>query len=204
MVTPLTIELLTAELIPAAVALDQRTLGGLWTRSGYERELASPNSDLLVLLPSQPAPALISPHCIAPDSPAADFSWQPLLLGLACLWAIADEAHITLLAIDPGYQQQGLGQALLYALMIAAQQRQLQWATLEVKDSNQPALHLYRKFGFETVGRRRGYYQDTGEDALVLWHNGLQTPAFEQKLQKWRQQVGDRLHRSGWVLMLDN
>lgn len=170
---------LTPELIPAAVELDQLCLGGLWTRSGYERELASPNSDLLVLQPSAQT--------------------HPPILGLGCVWEILEEAHITILAVHPAYQRQGLGKALLYFLLVSAWRRKLEWATLEVRASNQPAIELYQQFGFESVGCRRGYYSDPAEDALILWHNGLQKSDFHQKLEAWRVAVGDRLRRSGWA-----
>jgi ribosomal-protein-alanine N-acetyltransferase len=178
---------LTADCLPAAVALDQRCLGGLWTLEGYQRELDSPNSDLLIL----------QPESISPDL-------QQPLIGIACLWAILEEAHITILAIDPAYQRQGLGQALLYALLASAQQRGLEWATLEVRASNRSAITLYQKFGFEEVGKRRNYYQDglQAEDALILWRKGLQHPEFIQTLNLWQERITEQVRRSGWQLSI--
>ncbi|NJN57619.1 MAG: ribosomal protein S18-alanine N-acetyltransferase [Leptolyngbyaceae cyanobacterium SL_5_9] len=126
----------------------------------------------------------------------------PPLLGIGCLWAILEEAHITILAVHPDYQRQGLGQILLWALLRSAWQRGLEWATLEVRASNRAAIALYQKFGFSEVGRRRRYYQDSGEDALILWHKGLQRPDFQQTLKIWQSQIGDRLCQSGWGLLL--
>ncbi|MFB2894464.1 ribosomal protein S18-alanine N-acetyltransferase [Aerosakkonemataceae cyanobacterium BLCC-F50] len=121
---------------------------------------------------------------------------------MGCQWAILDEAHITIVAVSPEYQHQGLGQAMLLALLSRARQRGLERATLEVKASNQPAISLYEKFGFKLAGRRRGYYQDTGEDALVLWLNGLQYPEFTQTLAHWEQQIRLRLAGCGWELKM--
>jgi [ribosomal protein S18]-alanine N-acetyltransferase len=168
---------LTADLLSQAVALDQRCLGGLWTLEGYQREIDSPNSDLWIL-----------------QTQGAEGE----SIGLGCLWVILEEAHITVLAIDPRYQRQGLGQALLWALLASAHQRGLEWATLEVRTSNQAAVSLYQKFGFQEVGKRRSYYQDNGEDALILWRKGLQQPEFGQMLEEWREQTIDRLRQSGW------
>jgi ribosomal-protein-alanine N-acetyltransferase len=163
-------------------------LGGLWTASGYQREIDSPNSDLLMLRGARSAHGSIKS------------SLEPApLIGLACSWAILDEAHITLLAIDPAYQRQGLGSLLLYALLLLAQQRGLAWATLEVRASNQSALALYQRFGFESVGTRRKYYPD-GEDALILWRKGLQDPEFSPILSRWKQVLGDRLQQHGWLI----
>lgn len=183
---PLFLNPLTSDLLPAVQELDRICLGGLWTLDGYQRELDSPNSDLLVLQ-----------H----DSQQHG-THQPQLLGMACQWAIADEAHITLLAVHPQYRQHGLGQALLHATMAIAARRKLAWATLEVRVSNQAAISLYRKFDFQIVGRRRRYYQDTDEDALILWCKGLQYSNFSDKLQQWRQGVNSRLSQAGWQLCL--
>jgi ribosomal-protein-alanine N-acetyltransferase len=122
---------------------------------------------------------------------------------MGCLWAILEEAHITILAVHPHYQRQGLGQALLLALLMVASDRGLERATLEVRASNQPAVSLYEKFGFKTAGWRRRYYQDTGEDALILWRGDLQDPEFSQTLADWERQIRGRLGAAGWKLQLN-
>ncbi|OLP18956.1 ribosomal-protein-alanine N-acetyltransferase [Leptolyngbya sp. 'hensonii'] len=160
-------------MLPLIVDLDQLCLGGLWTIDGYQRELDSPNSDLLILQRL--------------DSPS--------VVGVACAWAILEECHITVLAVHPSYRQRGLGQALLYDLLLAAHRRGLERATLEVRVSNQAALSLYTQFGFREAGRRRRYYQDTGEDALILWRSQLQHPSFPQELTQWQQRMQERFNR---------
>jgi ribosomal-protein-alanine N-acetyltransferase len=185
-VIPLTLQPLTETLLPAAVELDRRCFGKLWSIDGYRREMTSPNSELLTLAVP---PCSNSPNSSSPAS----------LLCLGCYWAIAGEAHITILAVDPDYQRQGLGRAMLEILLYSARQRQLEWATLEVRISNQAALALYQKFGFREAGRRKRYYQDTGEDALVLWLGGLQSPRFLHQLRDWQRQTGDRLRQQGWL-----
>jgi [ribosomal protein S18]-alanine N-acetyltransferase len=167
---------LEADQLDAVVELDRRALGGMWTLNGYQREIDSPNSDLLIL-------------CTA-----------TAVLGCGCLWSILEEAHITTLAIDPTVQRQGLGLVLLHALLESARRRGLEWATLEVRVTNQRAIALYQRFGFESVGERKKYYQDTGENALILWRKGIQKPEFGAELQKWGMEIGDRLQKSGWDL----
>lgn len=189
------------EILPDLVNLDHQCFGGLWTVDGYQREIISPNSDLLVLRAKS---RVTCGDQIALNVSKGRSDCLPTLLGLACLWAILEEAHITLLAIDPHYQQQGLGQALLYALLHSAQQRGLERATLEVRASNQSAIALYQKFGFQEVGRRRKYYPDTQEDALILWQGHLQDPEFLQKLHQWQHQIALRLKRSNWTLLANN
>lgn len=170
---PIRVVPLTADLLSAAVTLDQLCFGQLWTKEAYQRELDSPNSELLTLQSSE----VVSVP----------------LLGLGCFWAILEEAHITLLAIHPQYQQQGLGQLLLLELLAAAHRRGLERATLEVRVSNEPAFKLYQKFGFAIAGRRKGYYQDTKEDALILWRGDLHKPSFTQDFQALKQQIEYRL-----------
>lgn len=204
--------------IAALVALDQRTLGGLWSAEGYGRELDSPNSCLLMLGHKphsiQQTQADLSTASMAalktasdsedaepPPSSASslDLGDEPTLLGLGCYWAILDEAHITVLAVDPRYQRRGLGKWLLMNLLTDACDRALTRATLEVRPSNSRALALYESFGFETLGRRRRYYAD-GEDALVLWQKSLKTAEFRNQLQQQRSAVSDRLERQGWQI----
>lgn len=198
---------LTQQDLDAVVALDQLCFGGLWTKSGYERELESPCSQMLVLeahlasqgseFPHQSSVALTSnqsanlPTALPPETS---------IVGLGCLWSILEEAHITILAVHPDYRHQGFGQLLLYALLRDAKRRRLEWATLEVKPSNQAALSLYHKFGFKEAGRRRRYYKDTGEDALILWRSGLQTKEFEETLTNCEQQIKPSLAALGWQL----
>jgi len=131
------------------IELDQLCFGGLWSLEGYQREIESPNSTL----------SIITTH----------INSQEKIIGLGCFWAILEEAHLTILAIHPDFQRQGLGQMLLNHLLEEAIKKGLERATLEVSEHNQTALNLYKKFGFTVAGRRKKYYQATGADALILW-----------------------------------
>jgi [ribosomal protein S18]-alanine N-acetyltransferase len=156
-----TINPISIDEIEAIVALDRLCFGGLWSIDSYRRELTNENSHFLGV-------------SIAQDREPATAG----IIGFGCFWAILDEAHITLLGIHPHYQQQGLGQLLLCALLDRARSIDMARATLEVRASNQVAIHLYEKYGFQTVGRRKKYYQDTGEDGIIMWRGGLQHPNF--------------------------
>jgi [ribosomal protein S18]-alanine N-acetyltransferase len=168
----LKIQTLTAENLAELLELDQICFDGMWTMEGYLRELESPNSCFLGLFP-----------------PIVNSG----LLGMGCFWSILEEAHITLLAIHPEYQGQGLGQALLYGLLKMACEQGLERATLEVRASNIAAISLYEKFGFKTAGRRRNYYKDNNEDALILWLSELQTSKFIRLLDDWKDMVNKEL-----------
>ncbi len=188
---------LTAELLPAVVELDKLCFGGHWTLEGYRRELTSPTSSFLIV-------SLKSANLISPlNSQSENTEQNPtnqLLLGLGCFWSILEEAHITLLAIHPSYQRQGLGQLLFCALLQKARMQGLERSTLEVGASNQAALSLYKKLGFQEAGRRRHYY-DTGEDALILWRSGLGTDEFAKILEVCDREISSRIVASGWHLL---
>ncbi len=90
------------------------------------------------------------------------------IVGYVCLWEIGDEVHVTNIAVRPESRRRGLGRTLLANVLEDARRRQLRIVGLEVRPSNHEALNLYESFGFKVVGRRKGYYYDTGEDALVM------------------------------------
>ncbi|ASC69250.1 Putative ribosomal-protein-alanine acetyltransferase [Halomicronema hongdechloris C2206] len=168
--------------LPAIVHLDQLCFGGLWSLDGYRRELDSPNSDLIVLS---------RPEAIGATE---------AIIGIGSLWAILDEAHITLLGIAPSHRGLGLGQWLLGQLLWRAHHRQLARATLEVRPSNQAALAIYSKFGFTEAGRRHHYYADD-EDAMILWRSGLRHPDYQAQ---WRQTlipIHQRLQSREWRIL---
>ncbi|WP_341735461.1 ribosomal protein S18-alanine N-acetyltransferase [Microcoleus sp. CAWBG640] len=211
----LEIKPLTPEHLPSAVELDRLCFGGIWAIEGYRRELESPNSDLLGLWTWDGAGTGTPPlqNRAGTGTPPLQnragtgtppLQVPPTLIGIGCLWAILEEAHIIMLAIHPQFQRQGLGQALLLALLKSACDRQLERATLEVRESNLAAVSLYKKFGFKEAGRRKRYYEDTGEDALVMWRSGLEKPEFQQYLAVEKVQMCDRLNQKKWHWAIDN
>jgi [ribosomal protein S18]-alanine N-acetyltransferase len=155
-----TVKPISVDEIESILILDRLCFGGLWSIDSYRRELTNDNSHFLG---------------ISVDKTLA--SELDGLIGFGCFWAILDEAHITLLGIHPQYQRQGLGKLLLSALLDKARKIEMARATLEVRASNQGAIDLYEKYGFQTVGRRKKYYQDNDEDGVIMWRGGLQHPA---------------------------
>lgn len=91
------------------------------------------------------------------------------VVGYAGIWVILDEGHITNIGVDPGYQRQGIGHALMDELTRYVIERGVVAMTLEVRVSNAVAQALYTKMGFVPKGIRKEYYQDDKEDALIMW-----------------------------------
>ena len=94
--------------------------------------------------------------------------WRGRLVGYLCLWEIGHEIHVTNLATHPDARRHGVARVLLGAVLDDARGRAVTLAFLEVRPTNTEALGLYERFGFRVIGRRKGYYFDTGEDALVM------------------------------------
>ena len=90
------------------------------------------------------------------------------VLGYANFLHVLDEGDIGNVAVAPERRRQGIADALLDALCARAAALDLAFLTLEVRASNAPAIALYRKHGFQTVGQRRNYYQKPDEDALLM------------------------------------
>lgn len=85
-------------------------------------------------------------------------------------WKIFDEGHITNIAVHPQWRNQKAATYLLCQMMQFAQAEGIHDMTLEVRTSNLPAQAVYRKLGFQNEGVRKQYYEDTGEDAIIMWY----------------------------------
>ena len=90
------------------------------------------------------------------------------LLGFSIFWLVQDELHILNVATAPEHRHRGVARAVLNATLEEARDRRCTVATLEVRRSNEPAINLYRSFGFRAVGIRPNYYVEEGEDAIVM------------------------------------
>lgn len=95
------------------------------------------------------------------------------IIGFAGCWISFDEAQVTNIAVTAIQRNKGCGKLLMEQMMCAAVARGVERMTLEVRPSNMPAIRLYERLGFSAVGVRKGYYQDNGEDAILMWNTKL-------------------------------
>ena len=116
------------------------------------------------------------------------------VVGYAGIMLLGDEGHITNIAVDPDYHRNKIATRLMLALMDEARNRGARAVTLEVRKANTGAQVMYRLFGFQVVGLRRGYYVETGEDAYIMWAEGVWTPEYQRQLTEIRTGLsgGDR------------
>jgi ribosomal-protein-alanine N-acetyltransferase len=96
-----------------------------------------------------------------------------VIVGYGGFWLVSDEVHLVNLCVDKPYRRCGIATTLLRFLLSRGAEKGARYSTLEVRSSNTPAINLYRSFGFREVAIRKGYYTDTGEDAIVMLLDNL-------------------------------
>ena len=95
------------------------------------------------------------------------------VVGMIVGWMLVDEMHIATIATHPDYRRQGVASKLLSHILLESIEEGAQTSFLEVRESNFAAQEMYRKFGYEKTGRRRRYYRDNDEDAILMHLNSL-------------------------------
>ena len=104
---------------------------------------------------------------------ARDVDRDNLIVAYAGCWLLANEGHITNVAVDPDYQGQGLGRRLMNELTSRVKALGVDSMTLEVRPSNTVAINLYTSLGFRSVGQRPKYYTNPVEAAEIMWNTKL-------------------------------
>jgi ribosomal-protein-alanine N-acetyltransferase len=128
------------------------------------------------------------------ERPLPAVSERPeLIVGFVGVWMLPDEAHIVTIAVRDQFRRQGLGEQLLISAIEMAQEEGQSLVTLEVRVSNEAALRLYEKYGFEQVGLRPRYYSDNHEDANVLTVQSVVTEKYRARFDELR-----TAHRRRW------
>lgn len=130
--------------LDGVAALERICFSKPWPKSMLEDELYNPNVSLVVAEGEDGA-----------------------VLGYGEIGVVLDEGCLEKIAVDPAYRRQGVAEAILSAYLRFGRAK-LAFLTLEVRESNAPAIALYEKLGFEEVGRRKGYYTEPKEDAVLM------------------------------------
>jgi len=118
---------------------------------------------------------------------------QKYIVGFSGLWMMADEAHVTNLAVRQQYRGKGLGELLLLASIDLATELNASFLTLEVRASNLVAQSLYNKYGFMQMGVRRGYYLDNREDAIIMTTESISSESFREQVRQLRAALAQKL-----------
>ena len=93
-------------------------------------------------------------------------AWKGIVF--LCMMYVLDEGYISNVAVSPAYRRQGIADKLISQLLKSAEDKELTFVTLEVRQSNIPAISLYEKNGFIKVGQRKNYYDLPKEDAILM------------------------------------
>lgn len=148
---------MTLDDLPAVVELDQLSFSLPWPERSFRFELTENDAS----------------RCWVAEQ-------NGKLVGMIVAWLLVDEAHIATIATHPDHRRQGIARKLLtYALRYMSKEGAVS-SFLEVRESNIAAQRMYRKFGYEVTGRRKRYYKDTDEDAILMTLNGLENFKFEK------------------------
>jgi ribosomal-protein-alanine N-acetyltransferase len=139
---------LTYSDLPAVLSIERRSFPTPWSLAMFVLELSKPSG-----------------ICLAATTDRG-------MVGYLICSRYADVWHLMNVAVEPDMRRQGLATMLMQGLFDAAGPDARY--TLEVRTSNDEAITMYRRFGFRPAGRRRRYYHDNGEDALIMW---LDAPA---------------------------
>ena len=141
----------TADL-PVVSQIDELSFSQPWPPDAFEVELANKGA-----------------RCwVAEQAVMTGDDSKTRVIAALIIWRVLDEAHIATIAVHPDFRQQGTGKQLLLAGMQAAYAEGARIYHLEVRAGNLAAQKMYTDFGYEIVGRRPRYYQDNGEDALLM------------------------------------
>jgi ribosomal-protein-alanine N-acetyltransferase len=192
---PFTIMPMTPADIPAVIAVEHASYSMTWPARAYDYEVQKNDLAYYFVLRTR---YTARPNFDAGNGVSgSDQSWvsnpASQVIGMAGFWLMAAEIHINTIAVYPDWRGLGLGEWLLLTLIQAGRDLGGTLATLEVRPSNQSALGLYQKYQFEQVGRRRRYYADNDEDALILTTPPLTAPAYQAMLAQHQAALFKRL-----------
>ena len=133
--------------LSAIETIEQRSYPTPWSRSMFASELAKPTSICLGAFEGED------------------------LVGYVINSRYVDACHVMNVAVEPEHRGRGIATALLERLFALTRDDERRGYTLEVRVSNDDAIRLYEKLGFDSRGIRRGYYTDNREDALIMWRD---------------------------------
>jgi ribosomal-protein-alanine N-acetyltransferase len=162
--------------VPAVMTIERESFPLPWSNYTYRHELTeNTHSHYIVARPrAEVSKRAWWRQLLWPASPA--------ILGYGGFWLVADEAHISTLAVAPQWRGHGLGELLLAAMIEQALGMKAIMATLEVRVSNTVAQRLYTKYGFVITGTRPRYYRDNDEDAHIMTVEAIASDGYKRQL----------------------
>jgi len=178
--------------VPVVMGIEQRAFTLPWSVNTYRHELLENKHAHYYVVRYRTGQALVRRLWRVP--------WRRRppgtpIVGYGGFWMITDEAHISTIAIDEAWRGRGLGEYLLASMIGQAAALDASRITLEVRETNQVAQNLYRKYGFEVSGKRLRYYQDNNETAILMIAYGVNTETYQAKFRALTTAARARLTR---------
>lgn len=199
--------------IPQVEEIDREAFSTLWPPPNYVRELNNRMAHYVVACQDAVLAGQAQTQPAVASSPSGLRMWlrrlfggnsdhkssrpTECILGFAGFWIMADEAHITNIAVRESHHRRGIGELLLISAIELAARLKARMVTLEVRASNSAAQSLYRKYGFVNVGVRRRYYTDNNEDGVIMSTEDISSLTFEAQLRQLKQ-----AHARRWAGLL--
>lgn len=157
------------------MGIEKRAYTNPWSRSVFESELTQ---------------GITRSYVVALDGRR--------VVGYCGVLYVVDEAHITNIAVDPDIHRINIGTKLMSHMIRRAWERQVAGVTLEVRVSNFAAQRLYQKFGFQPAGVRKGYYQENGEDAIIMWAYDINSSEYHERIRAIESKAGISSETRNW------
>lgn len=136
---------MTIEDIPAVHEVEVQSFSIPWSEKAFEESLGYSHAIFLVA------------------------EWNGSIAGYVGMYQVFHEGDIINVAVAQKYRRMGVGKALMQGIISVAAERGIQNLTLEVRESNQAAIHLYSSFGFISAGIRKDFYEKPRENAVIMW-----------------------------------
>jgi ribosomal-protein-alanine N-acetyltransferase len=160
----ITVRPMTAEDVPAIAGLEMASFEEPWSEGVLRDELAAPGRT----------------YAVAEDSTGR-------VVGYAGVMIAVGEAHVMTVAVDPSHRTRGIGTRLMLAVARAGLEAGAEHLTLEVRTTNESAIRLYERFGFQPIVVRRNYYRDG--DAIVMWALDIADTDYRARLDRIAEEV---------------
>jgi len=135
---------MTDQDIPEVMEIEKRSFISPWSRGMFKQTLESPVARNFVMIEGGK------------------------VVGYIIFYEAGVEVHIMNIAVHPGHRRRGIGLDMMRRIIEAVRVNSVEELFLEVRETNVPAQGLYEKLGFRAIGKRKGYYSETNEDAIVM------------------------------------
>ena len=136
---------MTSEDIPFVADMEKKIFSMPWSENAFRQALESTNTIYLVA------------------------EYENIVVGYCGMYYVMNEADITNVAVDSNYRKNGIAIAMLKEIIAGAKKKGIENVTLEVRESNVPAIKLYEKLGFKESGIRKNFYEKPVENAIIMW-----------------------------------